>query len=78
MLEHYALDRYILSLGLMVERASGSGIHSAIYRQIRSCDVRGLRTGDERHHCSDLIHVPVPVERCGSLLRYRPTTCGWV
>src|ERR1700738_1889810 len=50
----------------------GSGIHSAINGQIRPGNVRGLRTGDERHHRSDFINMPITVERCGGLLRHRP------
>src|SRR6267143_3980598 len=50
----------------------GSGVHSAIDRKIRPGNVRGLRTGDERHHRGDLINMPIAVERCGGLLRYRP------
>src|SRR5260370_5187466 len=49
-----------------------------MYGQIRPGDVRGFRTGDERHHCGDLIYMPIPVERCGGLLRYRPITRGGV
>src|SRR5665213_3077423 len=56
----------------------GSGIHSAIDGKIRPRNVRGLRTGDERHHRGDLIHTPVTTERCGGLLRYRPITRGGI
>src|SRR6202034_2097891 len=51
-------------------------IHSAIYGKICPGDVRGLRTGDKRHHRRDLIHKPVTIERCGGLLRHRPITRG--
>src|SRR6266481_9531957 len=47
-----------------------SGVHSAIHGKIRPSNVRGLRTGDKRHHRSDLIHTPVTIERvaafCGT------------
>src|ERR1700731_3900768 len=56
----------------------GSGIHSAIHGKIRPGDVRGLRTGDKRHHRGDLIHTPVTIERCGGLLRHRPITRGGI
>jgi hypothetical protein len=51
---------------------AGSGVHSAIHREIRSGNVRGLWTGDKRHQRGDLVNVPVAVEGCGGLLRYRP------
>ena len=50
----------------------GSGIHPAINGEIRAGNVRGLRTGDERHQRGDLINMPIAVERCGGLLRHRP------
>src|SRR5438128_5177486 len=50
----------------------GSRIHPAIDGKIRPGDVRGLRTGDERHQRGDLIDMPITVERCGGLLRHRP------
>jgi hypothetical protein len=56
----------------------GSGIHSAIHGKIRPGNVRGLRTGDKRHHRGDLIHTPVTIERCGGLLRHRPITRGGI
>ncbi len=56
----------------------GSGIHSAIHGKIRPGNVRGLRTGDKRHHRSDLINAPVAVECCGGLLRYRPIARGGI
>ena len=46
----------------------GSGVHSPIDRKIRPGNVRGLRTGDERHHRGDLINMFIAVERCGGLL----------
>ena len=49
-----------------------SGIHSAINGKIRPGNVGGLRTGDERHQRGDLFNMPIAVERCGGLLRYRP------
>ena len=49
-----------LSLGI------GSGIHPAINGEIRAGNVRGLRTGDERHQGGDLINMAVAVERCGA------------
>ena len=50
----------------------GSGIHPASNGDIRAGNVRGLRTGDERHQRGDLINMPIAVERCGGLLRHRP------
>src|SRR3989442_12214626 len=50
----------------------GSGIHPAINGEIRPGNVRGLRTGDERHQRGDLINMPIAVERCGDPLRNRP------
>src|SRR2546430_7044920 len=47
----------------------GSGIHPASNGEIRAGNVRGLRTGDERHQRGDLINMPIAVERCGGLLR---------
>src|ERR1700730_12722071 len=55
-----------------------SGVHSAIHGKIRPGNVRGLRTGDKRHHRGDLIHTPVTIERCGGLLRHRPITRGGI
>src|SRR5712691_13481335 len=55
-----------------------SGIHSAINGQIRPGHVRGLRTGDERHQGGDLFNMPISVERCGGLLRYRPIARGGI
>src|SRR5260221_14357713 len=52
-----------------------SGIHSAIDREIRAGDVRGLRTGDERHQRGDLFNMPIAVERRSGLLRHRPVAC---
>src|SRR5258707_459301 len=49
-----------------------SGVHSAVDRKIRPRNVRGLRTGDERHHRCDLINMPIAVECRGGLLRHRP------
>jgi hypothetical protein len=54
------------------------GVNSAINGQIRIGDVRRFRTGDEGHHCGDLLNVPIAVERCGGLLRYRPITRGGI
>src|SRR5260370_37329535 len=50
----------------------GSGIHSAIHGKIRPGNVRGLRTGDNRHQRGDLFNLPVAVERCGGLLGRSP------
>src|SRR5260370_1618498 len=55
---------------------AGSGNHSAIHVKIRPRYVRGLRTGDKRHQRGDLINVPIAVERCEGLLRYRPLARG--
>src|SRR5882762_5110379 len=54
------------------------GIRPAIHGKIRPGNVRGLRTGDKRHQRSDLIDVPVAVERRGGLLRYRPIARGGI
>src|SRR5262249_23952142 len=62
--------------GLSELSASLSGVHSAIHGKVRAGDVRRLRTGDERHQRSDLINVPVAVECCGGLQRYRPIARG--
>src|SRR5437867_10370775 len=56
----------------------GSGIHPAINGEIRAGNVRGLRTGDERHQRGDLINMPIAVERCGGLLRHRPIARRWI
>src|SRR5271169_2041127 len=48
-----------------------SGVRTTVDGQIRTGDVRGLRTGDERHQRGDLINMPIAVERCGGLLRHR-------
>jgi hypothetical protein len=56
----------------------GSGIHSAINGKIRPGNVGGLRTGDERHQGGDLFNMPISVERCGGLLRYRPIARGGI
>src|SRR6266446_2828543 len=55
-----------------------SGIHSAIHGKIRAGDVRRLRTGDKRDHCSDLVNVPEAVECCSGLLRHRPLARGGI
>src|SRR5260370_15129784 len=57
---------------------AGSGNHSAIHVKIRPGYVRGLRTGDKRHQRGDLINVPIAVECCEGLLRYRPLARGGV
>ena len=54
---------------------AGSGVHSAIDGKIRPGNVRGLRTGDKRHQCSDFINVPIAAKRCDGLLRRRPVAC---
>jgi hypothetical protein len=44
----------------MAARFTGSwpsGIHPAINSEIRAGNVRGLRTGDERHQRGDLIMI---------------------
>src|SRR5580700_3261371 len=53
----------------------GSRIHSAIHGKIRSGNVRGLRTGHERHQRSHLIGATEAVQCRDSLLRYRPIAC---
>src|SRR4030095_8477740 len=55
-----------------------SGIHSAINGKIRPGDVRGVRPGDKRHQRGDLITLPIAVECCGGLLRYRPIARGGI
>src|SRR5580692_4785081 len=62
------------SPGPRTECGVSSRIHSAIHGKIRSRDVGGLRTRDKRRHCGDLLNMPIAVERCGGLLRYRPIT----
>jgi hypothetical protein len=37
------------------------GVHSAINGQICSGDVRRFGTGDESHHCGDLLNAPIAV-----------------
>src|SRR5258708_19720980 len=49
-----------------------SGIHPAINSKIRAGNVRGLRTGDERHRASDLVNTPKAAECRTALLRHRP------
>src|ERR1700684_2801791 len=56
----------------------GSGNHSAIHVQIGPGYVGGLRTGDKCHQRGDLINVPIAVECCEGLLRYRPLARGWI
>ena len=56
----------------------GSGIHSAINGKIRPGNVGGLWPGDERHQGGDLFNMPISVERCGGLLRYRPIARGGI
>src|SRR5580700_4952187 len=56
----------------------GSRIHSAIHGKIRSGNVRGLRTGYERHQRCHLIGAPEAIECCVSLLRYRPIAHGGI
>src|SRR6266404_1188710 len=53
-----------------------SGVHSAVHGKIRAGNVRGLRSGDKRHHRRDLIYTPVTIKRRGGLLRHRPITRG--
>src|SRR5882672_3820906 len=53
-------------------------IHPTIHGKIRPGNIRGLRTGDERHHRSDFINASVTVECCGGLLRYRPIARGGI
>src|ERR1700720_1339422 len=65
-------------VSMPVRVCAGSGIHSAIHGQIRAGNVRGLRTGDKRHHRGDLLHTPVTIKRCGGLLRHSPITRGGI
>src|SRR5260370_988523 len=57
---------------------AGSGNHSAIHVKIRPGYVRGLWTGDKRPQRGDLINVPIAVECCEGLLRYRPLARGGI
>ena len=61
--------RFLQVRGLSV--CIGSGIRPAINGEIRPGNVRGLRTGDERHQRGDLINMPIAIKRCGGLLRHR-------
>src|SRR6266446_9055071 len=63
---------------LNLRSSLASGIHSAVHGKIRAGNVRGLRSGDKRHHRGDLIHTPVTIKRCGGLLRHRPITRGGI
>src|SRR5260370_815858 len=63
---------------LNLRSSIASGIHSAVHGKIRAGNVRGLRSGDKRHHRGDLIHTPVTIKRCGGLLRHRPITRGGI
>src|SRR5258708_20372820 len=56
----------------------GSGIHSTIDSKICPGNVRGLRTGDEGHHCRDLVRTAITFERRGGLLRHRPIAGGGI
>ena len=53
-----------------------SGVRATVHRQVCAGNVRGLRTGNERHQRSDLIHMPIAVERRNGLLRRRPIARG--
>ena len=33
---------------------------------------------DKRHYGTNLIHMPITVERCSGLLRHHPTARGWI
>src|ERR1700674_2555274 len=68
----------ILHWVLLVVSEMQLGVHAAINCQVRAGDVRRFRTGDERHHRGDLINMPIAVERCGGLLRYRPIAGGGI
>src|SRR6267142_5496986 len=46
-----------------------SGVHAAIDCQVRAGDVRRIRTGDERHHRGDIVHMAIAVECSRGLLR---------
>src|SRR6267142_5044880 len=72
------LDLYCVWIIPALRACVGSGNHSAIHRKIRPGNVRGLRTGDNRHQRSDLINAPVTVECCECLLRYRPFARGGI
>jgi hypothetical protein len=54
------------------------GVHSAIDCQVRASDVRRFRTGDECHHCGDIVNMSIAVECGGGLLWHRPITGGGV
>src|SRR6202521_275001 len=57
---------------LLIDQTLRSGIHPTINGKIRPGNVRGLRTGDERHRGGDLVNTPIAVERRGGLLRHCP------
>src|SRR5258706_14494978 len=66
-------DLPCLDFVLLVARSNlRSGIHPAINGKIRPGNVRGLRTGDERHCGGDLVNTPIAVERRSGLLWHRP------
>src|SRR5260370_21139333 len=71
-LDMYSVLILLYLCNLRLNDGTCSGVHSAVDRKIRPRNVRGLRTGDERHHRCDLINMPIAVERRGGLLRYRP------
>ena len=52
---HRAGDRDVPRVEPGLSVCVGSGIHPAINGEIRAGNVRGLRTGDERHQRGDLI-----------------------
>src|SRR5258707_10297458 len=71
-LDMYSVLILLYLCNLDLTTGTCSGVHSPIDRKIRPCNVRGLRTGDERHHRCDLINAAIAVESCGGLLRHRP------
>src|SRR5260370_680439 len=67
-----------LSSGPWAECARWSGVRATVDGQIRTGDVRGLRTSHERHQRGDLLNMSVAVERCGGLLRHCPIARGGI
>jgi hypothetical protein len=53
-------------------------VGAAVDSEVRAGDVRPLRTSHERDQRSNLVNMPVAVERCGGLLEYRPIACSGV
>src|SRR6266850_199369 len=67
-----------IHFGLVAPCWRSLGVHAAIDCQVRAGDVRGFRTGDERHHRGDIVNMTIAVECCGGLLRRCPIARGGV